>query len=281
MNEQESVGRTLYDLIGGFFRRDLAYILGGGLFIFVADLFWSPEIPEFSLSDYYPFAWTADSSWLATAVWILGAYVLGILLNEAADALGVINKGMTLPRPYRDLDQIDFYSAHQGKREALKIHERSVGFLHLMSAAGVSLLFGLITVAVFCDLEHPGVWLGAVLAAGGLALRLLFRQKFSFQYQQEREVLGQVTREFKGEAFFYSFAGDLLLVAGAAVMSVNLWVFRPLVFTVVFSAALGCLQMSRVFSNRVIREREAIARQPLAPRGDAAEKREPGKRPAR
>jgi hypothetical protein len=50
---------------------------------------------------------------------------------------------------------------------------------------------------------------------------------------------------------------------------------------VVFIAGLACLQMSRVFSNRVIQEREAIVRQPLEPRIEAAEKREPGKRSAR
>jgi len=83
MNEQESVGRTLYDLIGGFFRRDLAYIIGGGLFIFVADLFWSPELPQVSLADYYPFAWSGSAAWLGSVVWILAAYVLGMVLSEA------------------------------------------------------------------------------------------------------------------------------------------------------------------------------------------------------
>jgi hypothetical protein len=265
MSDQESVGRTLYDLIGGFFRRDLAYIIGGGLFIFVADLFWSPELPEFSLADYYPFAWSqgADttpsalgqvpaaaptSSWLSTVVWILAAYVLGVLLSEVGDFLGVINKGKTLPSKYEN--QIDFYHANDGKREALKIHERSVGFMHLSSSVGTALIFGLLTVAAFCDAAHPGVWLGAALAAGGLAARWWFKRSFNFLCPT------------RGAAGLLSLTGDLLLVAGTFFMGLNMLTFRPRVFLTVFLSGLVFLQLSRVFSNRVRQEREAIDRLP-------------------
>ena len=268
MNEQESVGRTLYDLIGGFFRRDLAYIIGGGLMIFVADIFWSPELPELSLSDYYPLAWSEGSAWLPTVVWILAAYVLGILLSEAGDFLGVINKGKTLPENYRGRDQIDFYHANEGKREALKIHERSISFLHITSSVGTALIFGLIKISVFCDLTHPGVWAGIVLVAAGLAGRWYFKSAFNFLCDS-------------GRARFFSMSGDLLLAAGTALMGLNMLAFRPLMFLLTFLAGLIFLQLSRIFSNRVIRERETIDRLPSLPGTPSAAPHAKRKKPAK
>jgi hypothetical protein len=256
MSDQESVGRTLYDLIGGFFRRDLSYILGGGLFVLALDLFAWPPLPEVSLLDYYPLLWSRDLAWMGTLAWVLAAYVLGLMLSELGDGAGLINKQKTLPEKYLG-QQIRFYQANEAKREAMKIHERTVGFMHLCSSVGMGMLFGLPAVALWCGYARPECWAGALLAAAGLAWRARSRYPFSTAL---------------------SWLVDGVLGAGIVLMGARLWASHGRLTAVWLAAAWIFLGLSRVFSRKLKEEREVMDAMEPAPSLDAAPTRRLGKR---
>ncbi len=255
--DNESVGRTLYDLIGGFFRRDLSYIVGGGLLVLVLNLS-GPYAWIAAVNASLPFSLGSEHGWVAILAWVLMFYMLGFVSSECADLAGVINKRKTLPATYSSQggEHIQFYTQNQGKREALKIHERTIGFMHMSSSMGVGLLTALVISAYLSEGYGFNFWMGAVLLGLGFVTRWYVRAVLHFTYR----TLGSKVISGVGDAWL--MLGVYLLVQGG--------VEKNPVFVPVFVSGWICLYLSRHFSREIIREREWIEALGTVPPVEAA-----------